>query len=103
MDNEIFQISNFNYGHFDAGLGFSVRLLYLLHLDGHLGSQRFLMDAFLNATSNNQILAVLAVLAFVLLVVVTLGIGYLTAVEWRDRRRRGREAKAMPSPKGMRK
>ena len=42
MDNEIFQISNFNYGHFDAGLGFSVGLLYLLHLDGSLGSERFL-------------------------------------------------------------
>lgn len=42
MDNEIFQISNFNYGHFDAGLGFSVSLLYLLHLNGYLGPQRFL-------------------------------------------------------------
>lgn len=47
-------------------------------------------------------LAVLAVLAFVLLIVVTLGIGYLTAVEWRDRRRRGREANAMPSAVGRR-
>ena len=102
MDNEIFHISNFNYGHFDAGLGFSVSLLYLLHLDGYLGSQRFLMDAFLNATTESQALVVLSILAFVLLIVVTLGVGYLTAVEWRDRRRRGNEAKAMPSPKGLR-
>ncbi|MEM6449388.1 MAG: hypothetical protein AAF703_03640 [Cyanobacteria bacterium P01_D01_bin.105] len=55
------------------------------------------MDSFLNATLQNQTLAILAVLAFVLLMVVTLGVGYLTAVEWRDRRRRGREASAMPN------
>lgn len=61
------------------------------------------MDAFLNAASENQILVVLAVLAFLLLIVVTLGVGYLTAVEWRDRRRRGRDIDAMPSLKGSRK
>lgn len=61
------------------------------------------MDSFLNATAENQVLAVLAFLAFLLLVVVTLGVGYLTAVEWRDRRRRGREASAMPASRGGRK
>ena len=61
------------------------------------------MNSFLNATSESQLLTVLAVLAFLLLLVVTLGVGYLTAVEWRDRRRRGREAKAMPAARGARK
>ena len=38
MNNEIFQISNFNYGYFDAGLGFAIGLLHFLYLDGGLGS-----------------------------------------------------------------
>lgn len=54
------------------------------------------MDALLSAASESQLLAILAVLAFLLLIVVTLGVGYLTAVEWRDRRRRGRELDALP-------
>jgi len=36
-------------------------------------------------------LSILAMLALGLLVVVTGGVAYLTAVEWRDRRRRNRE------------
>jgi hypothetical protein len=36
-------------------------------------------------------LTILATFALVLLIVVTGGIGYLTSVEWRDRRRRERE------------
>ncbi len=35
----------------------------------------------------------LAFAAFGLLIVVTGGIGYLTAAEWRDRRRRAQEAR----------
>jgi hypothetical protein len=35
----------------------------------------------------------LVIIAFLLLVAVTGGIGYLTLVDWRDRRRREREAK----------
>ncbi|MEL6160278.1 MAG: hypothetical protein AAGJ95_03565 [Cyanobacteria bacterium J06554_11] len=56
------------------------------------------MDAFLTAVSEDQLLTVLAVLSFLLLVVVTGGVAYLTAVEWRDKRRRGEEARALSSP-----
>ncbi len=35
-------------------------------------------------------LTILATLSLLLMVVFTIGIGYLTAVEWRDRRRRER-------------
>ncbi|MGB3293188.1 MAG: hypothetical protein WBB01_09400 [Phormidesmis sp.] len=55
------------------------------------------MDALLNTAIENQLLAVLALLAFVLLLVVTVGVIYLTAVEWRDRRRRNREADIAPT------
>lgn len=61
------------------------------------------MSTLLNGASENQLLVVLAVLAFFLLIVVTVGVGYLTAVEWRDRRRRGRDIDAMPSMRGSRK
>lgn len=61
------------------------------------------MNSFLDAVSANQVLAILAVLAFLLLLVVTIGVGYLTAIEWRDRRRRGRDIDAMPNLKGSRK
>ena len=54
------------------------------------------MDAFLNTALENQLLSVLAALTFVLLIVVTLGVIYLTAVEWRDRRKRGNEIATMP-------
>jgi len=60
-------------------------------------------SSLLNTALENQLLTVLALLSFVLLVVVTLGVGYLTAVEWRDRRRRGREVSAMPAARGKRK
>jgi hypothetical protein len=59
-------------------------------------------SSLLNAAVENQLLAVLAVLSFLLLVVLTLGVGYLTAVEWRDRRRRGNEAASLPSLKRRR-
>lgn len=36
-------------------------------------------------------LGVLAISAFALLVVVTLGVFYLTSIEWRDRRRQEKE------------
>ena len=54
------------------------------------------MDSFLAATADNQVLTVLAVLSFILLIVVTGGVIYLTAIEWKDKRRRGDAAKAMP-------
>lgn len=57
------------------------------------------MDALLNTAIENKLLAVLALLAFVLLLVVTIGVGYLTVVEWRDRRRRGRDADITPTIK----
>jgi hypothetical protein len=55
-----------------------------------------LNSSLLNAALENQLLAVLALLSFVLLIVVTLGVGYLTAVEWRDRRRRDTQAAVLP-------
>ena len=58
------------------------------------------MDALLNTALENQLLAVLALLTFVLLLVVTGGVVYLTAVEWRDRRRRSNEASAIPGSLG---
>lgn len=42
----------------------------------------------MEATLETQAFSVLAVLALVLLVVVTGGVIYLTAADWRDRRRR---------------
>ena len=38
----------------------------------------------------------LAVLSFILLIVVTGGVIYLTLIEWRDKRRRGEAARAVP-------
>ncbi len=38
-------------------------------------------------------LNVLATLAFGLLIAVTIGVGYLTTVDWRDRRRQDRETR----------
>ena len=55
------------------------------------------MDSLLSAAANNQLLTILAVLSFILLIVVTGGVIYLTAIEWRDKRRRGAEARAMPA------
>lgn len=52
---------------------------------------------FLSMASQNQVLTVLAVMSFVLLIVVTGGVVYLTAIEWRDKRRRGEEARVMPA------
>jgi hypothetical protein len=42
----------------------------------------------MEATLEAQAFSVLAVMALVLLVVVTSGVIYLTAADWRDRRRR---------------
>lgn len=44
-------------------------------------------------TAETAFLTILAALALGLLVAVTGGIAYLTAVEWRDRRRRDRETR----------
>ncbi len=55
------------------------------------------MDALLSTAAENQLLAVLAIMSFVLLIVVTGGVVYLTAIEWRDKRRRGEEARVMPA------
>ncbi|ASC70716.1 hypothetical protein XM38_016610 [Halomicronema hongdechloris C2206] len=48
------------------------------------------MESLLQSPS--QVFSVLAVAALVLLVIVTSGVIYLTAVEWRDRRRRKRDS-----------
>ncbi|MEL6552754.1 MAG: hypothetical protein AAFQ63_04725 [Cyanobacteria bacterium J06621_11] len=55
------------------------------------------MDSLLNAAADNRLLTVLAVMSFILLIVVTGGVIYLTAIEWRDKRRRGDAARAMPA------
>lgn len=54
------------------------------------------VDSFLNAAAENQVLTVLATLSFVLLIVVTGGVIYLTAIEWRNKRQRIEDAKATP-------
>ena len=43
--------------------------------------------------------SVLAISAVALLVIVTVGVLYLTAVEWRDRRRRKRDQDSLVSPR----
>ena len=48
----------------------------------------------MNTAFEAQAFSVLAVLAAALMLVVTGGVVYLTAVEWRDRRRRQREQQA---------
>ncbi|GAB4356165.1 MAG: hypothetical protein Fur0042_25470 [Cyanophyceae cyanobacterium] len=48
------------------------------------------MDLSFNSLSLNTVLATLALL---LMVVVTGGVAYLTAAEWRDRRRQQRDQK----------
>lgn len=56
----------------------------------------------MEATLEAQAFSVLAVLALVLLVVVTGGVAYLTAADWRDRRRRKNDQDAVkrrPGPK----
>jgi hypothetical protein len=45
----------------------------------------------------NPILSILALLAVLLLVVVTLGVGYLTLADWRDRRRQENEKREIKS------
>ncbi|MGF1457949.1 MAG: hypothetical protein ACFBSG_02885 [Leptolyngbyaceae cyanobacterium] len=52
----------------------------------------------------NQAFSILAILAVVLMVIVTGGVVYLTAAEWRDRRRRKRDQEAIaPTPTNRRK
>ncbi|MEB3269915.1 MAG: hypothetical protein VKJ09_15350 [Leptolyngbya sp.] len=53
----------------------------------------------MDLTVENQAFTLLATLAAVLMVVVTGGVVYLTAAEWRDRRRRKRETENAPAPK----
>lgn len=40
-----------------------------------------------------SVLSILALIAFGLLIIVSGGVAYLTAAEWRDRRRRERESR----------
>ncbi|MDA0265794.1 MAG: hypothetical protein O2890_01445 [Cyanobacteria bacterium] len=57
----------------------------------------------MEVASQSQTFVILATAAAVLMVAVTAGILYLTAVEWRDRRRRKREEQAAAIPKLRRK
>ena len=45
----------------------------------------------MNATIEAQAYGILIIAALILLLVVTGSVLYLTAIEWRDRRRRGQE------------
>jgi hypothetical protein len=45
----------------------------------------------MEATIETQAISILGTIALVLMVVVTGGVVYLTAVDWRDRRRRQRD------------
>jgi uncharacterized membrane protein (DUF373 family) len=53
-------------------------------------------DPDFNKTVENSAFGVLVLIAFGLLLVVSGGIVYLTVAEWRDRRRRDRDAKERP-------
>lgn len=52
----------------------------------------------MEATFESQAFTALAVTAVLLLVIVTGGVVYLTAVDWRDRRRRKRDQE-IPTPR----
>lgn len=82
-------------------MGFAVDGLYLLDRPGGLGPSwdvsKFSPQP--EKIVETSILNVLLLLAFGLLIAVTGGIGYLTTVEWRDRRRLEREKR---SPKNSR-
>ncbi len=52
-------------------------------------------------TGEIPVFNLMAVASFGLLVLVTGGVAYLTAVEWRDRRRRKADAEGRPSGIGM--
>lgn len=80
--------SHHNHGYFDIRLGFALSGLHFLHLHGGLGPERIL-ERPMNAEA--IALSSLAVVALALLVTFTGGVAYLTAVEWRDRRRREKE------------
>jgi hypothetical protein len=71
-------------------LGWYVGALYLVNCDGCMGTGRFLRFLAVEATPllNTLFLAALALLALV-----SGGILYLTALEWRDRRRQDRDKK----------
>ena len=75
------------------GVGTASRLVLVRLGFGTVGT----MDSFLSAALENQLLTVLALLSMILLVIVTGGVVYLTAIEWRDKRRRGDESRAMPA------
>jgi hypothetical protein len=92
-------------------MGFFAGFIYVFNLAGGLGAQRFLTGFSRVLRQDSQIFAmtldsfslfplglsplnVLAVLAVLLLVGVTGGVIYLTAVEWRDRRRQDREKRS---------
>jgi hypothetical protein len=70
-------------------MGFFAGGIYLFNLPGCLGSQRFLSE--LPMSFDVSPLGFLAIIAFGLLIAVTGGIAYLTAAEWRDRRRQEKE------------
>ncbi len=102
----IFRCDRVNYGYSDLGLGNVTGSLYLFPVNGGLGPQRSLgslpltMDTFFPS----QAFSLLALLALVLMVVVTGGVVYLTAAEWRDRRRRKRDQdSAKPSRPNLKK
>jgi heme/copper-type cytochrome/quinol oxidase subunit 2 len=57
----------------------------------------------MEATFETQAISILGTLALVLMVVVTGGVVYLTAVDWRDRRRRKRDQQATKRGKSKKK
>jgi hypothetical protein len=87
------------HGYFKFGLGYSLGCLHLLPVDGGLGPQwslgynhgPSLCLITMESTLQVQAFSVLAVLALALMVIVTGGVIYLTAADWRDRRRRQRD------------
>ena len=84
------------HGYSKLGLGYPTGCLHLFPVDGGLGPQWLVSQGdgsamyliVMESTFPAQTFSVLAGLALVLMVVVTGGVIYLTAADWRDRRRR---------------
>jgi len=87
------------HGYFKLRLGYPFSCFHLFPVDGGLGPQwplghnhgSVLCLITMESTLQVQAFSVLAMLALALMVIVTGGVIYLTAVDWRDRRRRKRD------------
>ena len=82
----IFQVNN-QYGYTNIGLGKRSRFIYMVDRDGCLGAERFLN------VETEVIINTLFLVAAIILIGLSGGILYLTALEWRDRRQQEKDRK----------